>query len=172
MPKVAGIRFSVRGNARPVPTAELERCERLLGATFPACYREFITQVGAGYFADIPIRAFEPRRVLATTPGDQDRLRQYWFWDESAAVLPQDRGVTSIQCFDTDVGHDLRFVPSDASRFYFLSRHEGLIVACRELSDVLPLVGVGAFRRLRSFTFHPWPPEEEAGPSSPPSQPR
>ena len=155
MPKIAGIHFEVRGSTNPVTLEEVERCERLLGAAFPACYREFITQVGPGRFADIPIRVFEPERVRATTAEDQERLREYWFWDESAAILPKERGVTTIQCFDTDIGHDLRFVPSDPSRFYFMSHDDASIVACCDLSDVLPLVGIDRSHRMRAFTFEP-----------------
>src|SRR5882724_6559668 len=119
MRTLAGITFEVVGRSKPVPLEELERCERQLGCIFPECYREFITQVGAGYFEDIPIRVSTPQRIVESTNEDRERLKEYWFWDESAAVLSQERGVASIECFDTDIGHDLRFLPSDPSRIYF-----------------------------------------------------
>jgi hypothetical protein len=157
MPTIAGIKLRLKGTASPIPLEELERCERLLNATFPPCYRKFITEIGSGSFLDVPIRVFPPAHVCATTAEDQERLNQYWFWHESAAILPPETGAKSIQCFDTDVGHDLRFVPTDPSRFYFMSRHDESITVCRDLSDVLPLVGIGRVRRLFGFAFQPWP---------------
>jgi len=154
--RIAGISLFVDGVARPIAPGELDRCERLLGAQFPKCYRDFVMQVGAGYFQDIPVRVSAPQHILDTTPKDRERLRQYWFWHDSEAILTQEQGIQSIQCFDTDIGHDIRYLPVDSSVFYLLSRDDSSIVRCRDLSDVLKFVFDGEETPAEPYTFTPY----------------
>src|SRR5215470_9361352 len=109
MERFEGIKLLVVGSARPVPESEVAAAEERLKCRFPSDYRHFVTRFGPGYFSVLPLRVFSPAQVLASTPEDQQRLTEYWFWEESADVLTHRDGVRSIACFDTDVGHDIRF---------------------------------------------------------------
>lgn len=131
------IKFTVIGSPRPVPESDVVVAERRLHCTFPSDYRRFVQKYGAGYFRRLPVRVFSPKQILETTPEDQQRLREYWFWEESEKILTQQDGVRSIACFDTDIGHDIRFLPEDASALFVFSHDDESITRCRGFADIV-----------------------------------
>jgi hypothetical protein len=148
------IKFTVTGSARPVSELDVLAAEEGLHCKFPSDYRRFIQKYGAGYFDQLPVRVFSPEQILASTPADQQRLREYWFWEESASVLTQQEGVRSIACFDTDIGHDIRFLPGDASALFVLSRYDESITRCCGLADIVRLLDPD--HHLHVYEFHPY----------------
>lgn len=147
------IRFTVKGSARPVSKSDVLSAEESLGCKFPRDYCHFIQKYGAGYFRQLPVRVFSPDQILASTPADQQRLRDYWFWDDSASVLTRQEGVSSIACFDTDIGHDIRFLPRDASALFVLSRYDESITRCCGFADMVRLLD--PHYESRVYQFHP-----------------
>ncbi len=135
-----GIKFTVNGSAEPVPEAEVVAAEESLNCKFPPDYRRFVMKYGAGFFLRLPIVIFPPKKILASTEADQQRLRDHWFWDESAAGLSQEEGVRSIACFDTDIGHDIRFLPEDDSVMFVFSHDDDTIKRCGCFKDIVRLL--------------------------------
>jgi hypothetical protein len=148
------IQFTVTGLARPVSESEVLAAEKSLHCKFPADYRRFIQKYGAGYFRQLPVRVFSPQEIVASTPEDQQRLRDYWFWEESAGVLTQQEGVRSIACFDTDIGHDIRFLPEDASALFVFSHDDESITRCDGFREVARLLDPD--HKLHIYEFHPY----------------
>jgi len=148
------IRFTLIGFARPVSESDVLAAEESLRCKFPSDYRRFIQKYGAGYFRQLPVRVFSPQQILASTPGDQQRLIEYWFWEESANVLTQQDGVRSIACFDTDIGHDIRFLPAEASALFVLSRDEESITRCSGFTDVVRLLDPDYASHVYEFHTH------------------
>lgn len=147
------IKFSVIGSPQPVRESDVVAAEEALHCTFPPDYRRFIQKYGAGHFRQLPVRVFSPKRILATTAEDQQRLRDYWFWDESAKILTQQDGARSIACFDTDIGHDIRFLPEDASALFVLSHDDESITRCSGFADIVRLFDPDYDSHV--YEFHP-----------------
>ncbi|MDB5441185.1 MAG: hypothetical protein JWM33_3612 [Caulobacteraceae bacterium] len=148
------IKFTVSGSARPVSELDVLAAEASLHCKFPSDYRRFIQKYGAGYFRRLPVRVFSPQQIVASTPADQQRLREHWFWEESADILTQQAGVRSVACFDTDIGHDIRFLPQDASALFVLSRYDGSITRCCGFADIVRLLDPDYHSCV--YEFHPF----------------
>lgn len=147
------IKFTVVGLTKPVSEQELAEVERKLNCRFPATYRHFVQKYGPGYFSDLCVRVFSPESILFCTKGDQQRLQEFWFWPGSATVLSQKDGVRSVACFDTNIGHDIRFLPEEPSTMFVLSRDEDRITRCHNFADIVRLVSPDCDSRV--YEFHP-----------------
>lgn len=145
------IKFVLIGTVRPVSEADILAAERGLGCKFPSDYRQFIQKYGAGYFSQLPVRVFSPRQILDRTNEDQNRLRDYWFWKKSKDVLTHQDGIRSIACFDTDIGHDIRFLPEDPSILFVLSHDDESITRCTGFRDIVRLFDPGFSQHVYEF---------------------
>jgi len=135
-----GIKFTVKGSAKPVPESEVAAAEEGLSCRFPPDYRRFVMKYGAGFFLRLPIVIFPPRKIAASTEADQHRLRDHWFWDGADEVLSQEDGVRTIACFDTDIGVDIRFLPEDASVMFVFSHDDDTITRCGSFKEIVRLL--------------------------------
>ena len=140
METFAGIQFALIGPARPVSESDILAAEERLFCKFPADYHRIVRKYGAGYFRGLPVQVFSPRQILNSTPEVQQRFREYWFWEESADVLTQQDAARSIGSFDTDIGHDIRFLPEDPSVLFLLSHDDGSITRCGGFADLVRLL--------------------------------
>jgi hypothetical protein len=139
MPEFMNLSFNLDGPCHPVTEAELLAAEAKLSCRFPQDYRDFIRAFGAGWFDLISLRVFSPSYIVKTTERDQQRLRQYWFWNDSPDVWTQAQACRSVACFDSPSGHDIRFSPEDPSALYVL------------VHDVSTIKRVGSFAELVDF---------------------
>jgi hypothetical protein len=133
------IKFHVNGTTHPVPESEILAVEKSLGCKFPPDYRRFVQKYGPGYFRPLPVEVPSPRQILASVAETQQRLEDYWFWDESPDILTKEDAVRSIACFDTDIGHDIRFLPEDPWTLFVLWHEEETITRCRGFGDIVRL---------------------------------
>jgi hypothetical protein len=149
-----GLNFTVTGTILQVSEAEISAVEASLHCRFPSDYRRFITKYGTGFFCDFPIRIFSPESILASTAEDQQRLRDYWFWEKSAEVLTQQDAVRSIACFDSGSGDDIRFLPEDASTLFVLSHDDESITRCSSFRDLVRLYDSNSDLHVYEFQGH------------------
>ncbi|MGL4420138.1 MAG: SMI1/KNR4 family protein [Gemmataceae bacterium] len=115
--------------------AEVDAAEAQLGIRFPAGYREYVTRFGEGVLGGSYIRIYPPRRILTgqnNLTEWRDRLRQFWFWDEGAAVLTQKQVMESVILGDTLDGDELIVHPAHPERIYVLPRDSGNILVAGE----------------------------------------
>jgi hypothetical protein len=106
----------------PVVAAEVDATEAQLGASFPAGYREFITTFGRGVLGGV-LRIYAPQDILTrhNNVGEwRQRIDEYWFWDETAELLPKSRALECIIFGDTVGGDELVFHPSAPNTIYVL----------------------------------------------------
>ncbi len=141
---------------------DVDLVERILGARFPAGYREFIARFGGGILADF-LRIFPPRRILYSSTGVAELrhlIDKDWFWQEGAALLAKARGVETILIADTKCGAELVFHLSTPDRIYALSggddqkiyvAGDGFLPALEWVLTSGVLVALG-----RALSFQPW----------------
>lgn len=146
-----GIKFTIHGSVEPVPESEVVAAEESLNCKFPSDYRRFVMKYGAGFFLRLPIVIFPPKKIAACTEADQQRLRDHWFWDGSDEVLSQEDGVRSIACFDTDIGHDIRFLPENNSVMFVFSHDDDTITRCGCFKDIVRLLDPGCDSHVYEF---------------------
>jgi hypothetical protein len=106
-----------------VPDAEVEAAEKAIGAAFPAGYRAFITRFGRGLLGGL-VRVYAPADITNGPNKVREwrkRIDEYWFWDESAALLPKARALECICVADTVGGDELIFHPNEPDRLYVLA---------------------------------------------------
>jgi SMI1-KNR4 cell-wall len=116
-----GIKFVADKALSPIPIEVLASVESRLGFTFPDDYREFITTIGAGYYIDFHLQIWPPQMIVDDfLPEAQDRLAEFWFWDDSPEILTQAQAVECVPLFGSDDGDDILFHPSDRSRWFIL----------------------------------------------------
>ncbi|MGK2858877.1 MAG: SMI1/KNR4 family protein [Thermoanaerobaculia bacterium] len=121
--------------------AEVDAVERELGTRMPQGYREYITRFGEGVLGGCYIRVYPPWRIIG--PVDhfsdwRDRVKQYWFWDQSRDILSKEEAAACYVVGDTLDGDELVVHPSHPDRIYILPRHfetiyiaaEGLLETC------------------------------------------
>jgi hypothetical protein len=134
------IKFRVNGTTHPVPESEILAAEKSLRCKFPDEYRRFVQKYGPGIFRPLPVQVFSPQQILRFTPENRQRLEEYWFWDESPEILTKEDALRSIACFDTDIGHDIRFLPEDPSTFFVLWHEEETIARCDGFAGIVRLL--------------------------------
>jgi hypothetical protein len=115
-----GMTFIPDGALSPVPIEVLESVEAQLGFIFPEDYREFITMVGAGE-TEFHLGIWSPRMILEDGMREvQERLAEFWFWDNSPEILTQAQAVECVPFFGSADGDDILFHPSDRSQWFIL----------------------------------------------------
>jgi hypothetical protein len=120
MSRVASLKPT--GSLTPVPVAEVESAETQLAVRFPAGYRDFITSFGRGVLGGT-VRVYTPQDILSG-PNNlnewRQRIDEYWFWNESAELMPKQRALECIIVGDTVGGDEIVFHPSDPDVIYVL----------------------------------------------------
>ncbi len=112
--------------------AEVDEAEARLGIRFPRDYREYVTRFGEGILGGTYVRVYPPRRII-DGPDNLDEWRQrideYWFWDDGAAVLTKPKALECVIIGDTFDGDELIVHPGEPDRIYILPRHSEDIFA-------------------------------------------
>ena len=106
-----------------VPDADVASAEAALSTRFPSGYREFITQHGRGILGGL-VRITTPSEIVAgaRSAGEwRKRIEEYWFWDNSAELLPKAHALGCVVIADTVGGDELIFHPSEPDRLYVLA---------------------------------------------------
>ena len=106
-----------------VADADVTAAEVALGATFPSGYRAFITRFGRGVLGGL-MRIYTPDDIQNGPNNLREwraRIDEYWFWEDSAALLPKERALECIVIGDTVGGDELIFHPSEPDRLYVLA---------------------------------------------------
>jgi hypothetical protein len=115
-------RLKLTSAPKGVPDADVTAAEVALGARFPTGYRAFITRVGRGVLGGL-MRIYTPDDIQKGPNNVREwraRIDEYWFWDDSAALLPKARALECIIIGDTVGGDELIFHPTEPDRLYVL----------------------------------------------------
>lgn len=102
--------------------AEVDALEAELWITFPKGYREYVTGLGEGVFAESLIRIYPPWRIRNELTEWRRRINKYWFWDGPPILLPKDRALECIIIGDTVNGDELVFHPTRPEQVFALPR--------------------------------------------------
>lgn len=100
---------------------QVDSLESRYWITFPAGYREYVTQLGEGTLSDY-IRVYPPWRIERELDGWRRRIDEYWFWDASAEKLPKERALECVIVCDTVAGDEVVFHPCRRDRLFLLPR--------------------------------------------------
>ena len=106
-----------------VAGADVTAAQAALGATFPTGYRAFITRFGRGVLGGL-MRIYTPDDIQNGPNNLREwraRIDEYWFWEDSAALLSKERALECIVIGDTVGGDELIFHPSEPDRLYVLA---------------------------------------------------
>jgi hypothetical protein len=115
---------------------ELESVETQLGFTFPEAYRNFVTTLGSGE-TEFSLRVFSPRSILDDhLPEVRDRLSEFWFWDQSPDILTQNQAVECVPFFDSSLGDDILFHPSNLNRWFILGHGAEKVVVVQSFQEL------------------------------------
>jgi SMI1-KNR4 cell-wall len=122
---------------RPIPVETLVEVETALGFRFPDDYREFITTFGDGEIMNVAISAFSPRHILAIGLKEtQDRLAEFWFWDQSPDILNQEKAVQCVPFFDSPHGDDILFHPDHPNEWFILQHGEDTVITVHSFQEL------------------------------------
>jgi hypothetical protein len=107
---------------------EVDFLEATLNLTFPEGYKEYVTTFGKGsYYGIEAIRVDMPSAILSKYREYQQRLDEYWFWEDGEELLPKERAVECIRIADTDGGNEIIFHPSNSKELFLLPHDEEVI---------------------------------------------
>ena len=136
---------------------DVDELEARLWITFPAGYREYVTQLGEGVLGGTFVRVFPPWRVDKELAEWRHRINEFWFWDEGKDVLPKARALECAIIGDTLQGDDLLFHPRHTDRLFVLPREEGKVYVAGAdlLSAVDWMCGSGKLTRRFKQTSNP-----------------
>ena len=99
--------------------ADVRNAEHELKARFPDGYAEFVTSLGQGLLCGF-VRVYLPKRILDEVAEFRSWVKEYFCWEDGAAVLPKSRVVESVCIADTVNGDEVIFHPDDPARLYLL----------------------------------------------------
>lgn len=106
-----------------VADSDVTAAEAALNTRFPNGYREFITTYGRGLLGGL-IRIAVPADLLSgerSVPEWRKRIDEYWFWDNTAELLPKPHALECVVLADTVGGDELIFHPAAPDRLYVLA---------------------------------------------------
>ena len=116
-------RVELRGSPLVRATqSEVTDLETRLEATFPAGYREYVTQLGEGVLSDL-VRVLPPWRVLGELEAHRGTMAGFWFWESGDDAFDQAAAMESIPLADTLDGDVIAFHPTAPERIVVLPRH-------------------------------------------------
>lgn len=139
------------------PPREVDDLEARLWITFPAGYREYVTERGDGELGGF-VTVYPPWRIEKEVAGWRDRIDKYWFWDAGNALLPKARALECFVIADSGGGDELVFHPRRPDRLFVLPHDEGKVFEAG--ADLLTAVdwmcGSGVLtRRIKDRGFRP-----------------
>jgi hypothetical protein len=163
----------VRATVRDVADLEAR-----LWITFPAGYREYVTELGEGELGEF-VNIYPPWRIDRELEDWRLRISKYWLWDDGAKLLPKDRAVECVIVGDTGNGDELIFHPRHPDRLFVLpGRGSGgdgeIFVAGADLLSAIDWICSSGklTRRFKDRTLRPYDsrrdaPEEKSIPDPP-----
>ncbi|MEQ1490142.1 MAG: SMI1/KNR4 family protein, partial [Terricaulis sp.] len=107
----------------PVRADEVAEAEAALRTKFPSGYSQFITRFGRGILGGL-VRIYTPAELLNGPRNVNDwraRIDEYWFWEQSAALLAKAKALECVVIADTVGGDELIFHPDQPDRLYVLA---------------------------------------------------
>ena len=133
--------FSVNVKNPPLKTvleSEILEVEAQLDLVFPADYKSFVTTFGAGELSVIFLRAFAPRQIMTVyRDKTQERLAEFWFWEESPEILTKQKAIECLPFFDSACGDDILFHPSDPNTWFILPYEEEKVVTVYNFKELV-----------------------------------
>ncbi|WP_299487679.1 SMI1/KNR4 family protein [Acaryochloris sp. IP29b_bin.137] len=121
---------------RPLSIQALSAVEDHLGFLFPEDYRQFVTTLGPG-ITNLSIQTLSPQRIVDIFLSEvRERLSDCWFWDNSPNVLTQAQAVECVPFFDSNLGDDILFHPSDPNRWFILGHEEEEVVVVHSFQEL------------------------------------
>lgn len=103
---------------------QVDALEKKLGVTLPPGYREYVTTLGDGVLGGTFVRVYMPATIVNQLDDWRKRIKEYWFWDEGAAVLTKKRAIESVIIADTLNGDEVLFHPEEPGRILVLPRYK------------------------------------------------
>ncbi|MFH7016492.1 SMI1/KNR4 family protein [Flavobacterium sp. FlaQc-47] len=104
--------------------AEILACEKTLNIVFDQDYKEYVLTYGSGILGGTYVRIFLPETIILTLQEWKDRITEYWFWDEGAAILRKEEVLNSIRIGDTFDGDEIIFLKNE---YFILPRNSEMI---------------------------------------------
>jgi hypothetical protein len=101
--------------------ADVGRLEQRLGLTLPRGYSDYVTTLGDGFLCDL-VRVYLPSRIARELKPWRQRIKYFWFWDQSPDILKKEAALQSIVIADTLQGDELLLNPVN-DRLYVLPRN-------------------------------------------------
>jgi hypothetical protein len=142
--------------------AEVDELEARLWITFPAGYREYVTELGEGEMGEF-VKIYPPWRIDRELADWRDRIKKYWVWDEGTDLLPKARALECVIVGDTGNGDELVFHPRHPDRLFVLggrgSGSDGRILVAGSdlLSAIEWMCASGKLtRRFKDRTLRPF----------------
>jgi hypothetical protein len=115
---LSGVLVVGRGGARATP-AEIDELERRFSTRFPRGYRELVTTLGGGTYAD-RLRPYLPARVARDTATCRALHREHWdAW--AGGALSREGAERAIPVLDSVDGDLVVFDADDPDRLYLLA---------------------------------------------------
>lgn len=114
--------------------AEVEALESQWWITFPAGYREYVTELGEGVLGGSLVRIYPPWRIAHELNEWRRRIATCWRWGDCPEPLPSERARECVLVGDTLDGDELVFHPHRPNKLFVLPRHsETVLVAGDDL---------------------------------------
>jgi predicted DNA-binding WGR domain protein len=138
---------------------EVDALEMKLGVSLPQGYREYMKTLGEGVLGGTFVRVYGPGTIAKGLNSWRKRIKQYWFWDLSSAVLTKKRAVESVIIADSLQGDELLFHPEEPDRLLVLPRYKEIIFVAGStmLEAVEWMCGSGKLtRRFHEREFKPF----------------
>jgi hypothetical protein len=150
--------FRVSRQSRVASEDDVLTLEALIGSRMPPGYSEFVMQFGEGTLTDW-LDVYCPWRIQAENRRWQERVCEYFFWEEGREVLARTKVEQSICLGHTSQGDELIFHPNDSRRLLVLPRNEeGIYIAGHDLEVAVDWIfNSGKLgRRVRLKAFQPF----------------
>jgi hypothetical protein len=103
---------------------DIQACEQTLNITFDNNYKEYVVTYGSGILGGTYVRIYLPETIVLTITEWKNRITEYWFWDEGAAVLTKEQVLDSVRIGDTFDGDEIILYKSE---YYILPRNSEMI---------------------------------------------
>ncbi|NIG55096.1 SMI1/KNR4 family protein [Chitinophaga sp. Cy-1792] len=103
---------------------DISLLEKTFDITTDQDYKDYVTNHGCGILGGTYIRVYLPQVTMLLQKEWQERINQYWFWDEGKEVLTKDQALQSVVLGDTLDGDEIILFEQ---QYYVLPRHEEMI---------------------------------------------
>ncbi|MBV8251934.1 MAG: hypothetical protein JO154_04935 [Chitinophaga sp.] len=105
-------------------TAAIAQLEQAFQINVDQDYKDYVTRYGCGILGGTYVRVYLPETIQALQSEWKERITQYWFWEEGAAVLTKEQALASVIMGDTFDGDEIILYNQ---QYYILPRHEEMI---------------------------------------------